>query len=179
MHPCLSRICKTAAESCWLGCPTGITPSAFPTSNWKGELTIPREVTLINTQDGIRLAQSPVKELESLRSELYSAANKVVGPSSPNLLKGMTSGAYEIEATLEIPAGSSVSEFGFNVREGADQKTVVGYKPGGSTMFVDRSLPGKQISPACSVRDMKRKCRQRTAKSSCGFWWMNLRLRFL
>lgn len=118
-------------------------PFAFPTSNWKGELTIPREVTLINTQDGIRLAQSPVKELESLRSELYSAANKVVSPSSPNLLKGMTSGAYEIEATLEIPAGSGISEFGFNVREGAGQKTVVGYKPGGSTMFVDRSLSGE------------------------------------
>ncbi|WP_342447495.1 GH32 C-terminal domain-containing protein [Paenibacillus ihuae] len=119
-------------------------PFAFPTLGWKGQLTIPREVTLVKTGDGIRLAQSPVKELELLRSALYSASNKDVSPSSPNLLKGLTSGAYEIEAEVEIPAGSSVSEFGFNVREGAgaDQKTVVGYKPGVSTVFVDRSLSG-------------------------------------
>ncbi|CAH1212628.1 hypothetical protein PAECIP111892_03788 [Paenibacillus auburnensis] len=117
-------------------------PFAFPTLGWKGELTIPREVTLVKTSDGIRLAQSPVKELESLRSALYSASNKDISPSSQNLLKGMTSGAYEIEAEVEIPAGSSVSEFGFNLREGAAQKTVVGYKPGVSTVFVDRSLSG-------------------------------------
>lgn len=117
-------------------------PFAFPTLGWKGELTIPREVTLVQTNDGLRLAQSPVKELESLRSGLYSAANKNVSPSSANLLKGIVSGAYEIEAALEIPAGSSVSEFGFNVREGVDEKTVIGYKPGDSTVYVDRSHSG-------------------------------------
>lgn len=117
-------------------------PFAFPTTGWKGQLTIPREVTLVQTHDGLRLAQSPVRELESLRSGLYSAADKNVTPSSGNLLQGMVSGAYEIEAALEVPAGSSVSEFGFNVREGAGQKTVIGYKPGERTVFVDRSLSG-------------------------------------
>lgn len=117
-------------------------PFAFPTTNWKGKLTIPREVTLVKTQDGIRLAQSPVSELEALRSGLYAASDQTVSPASPNLLSGITSGAYEIEAEVEIPAGSSVSEFGFNVREGAAQKTVVGYQPGGNTVFVDRSLSG-------------------------------------
>ncbi|UQZ33359.1 beta-fructosidase [Paenibacillus sp. PK3_47] len=117
-------------------------PFAFPTTGWKGELTIPREVTLIRTSDGLRLAQSPVRELESLRSGLYSAADKNISPSSGNLLKGITAGAYEIEAALEVPAGSSVSEFGFNVREGTGQKTVIGYKPGDGSVFVDRSLSG-------------------------------------
>ncbi|WP_342562922.1 GH32 C-terminal domain-containing protein [Paenibacillus sp. FSL R7-0345] len=117
-------------------------PFAFPTTGWKGELTVPREVALIRTGDGLRLAQSPVKELESLRSPLYSVSGKSVSPSSQNLLKGITAGAYELEAEVEIPAGSSVSEFGFNVREGEGVKTVVGYKPGGSTVFVDRSLSG-------------------------------------
>lgn len=117
-------------------------PFAFPTTGWKGELTVPREVTLVKTGEGIRLAQSPVKELESLRSPLYSASGKTVSPSSQNLLKGITAGAYELEAEVEIPAGSSVSEFGFNVREGEGVKTVVGYKPGGSAVFVDRSQSG-------------------------------------
>lgn len=117
-------------------------PFAFPTTNWKGELTIPREVSLVTTKDGIRLAQSPIKELESLRNQLYATANKVVSPSSQNLLNGVTSGAYEIEAEVEIPAGSQVTEFGFNVRESANQKTVVAYKPGEGKMFVDRSASG-------------------------------------
>lgn len=93
-------------------------PFAFPTTHWKGVLSIPREVSLVTTKDGIQLAQSPIKELESLRNQLYSTANKEVSPSSQNLLKGVTSGAYEIEAEVEIPAGSQVSEFGFNVRVG-------------------------------------------------------------
>lgn len=117
-------------------------PFAFPTSHWKGVLSIPREVSLVTTKNGIQLAQSPIKELESLRSQLYSTANKEVSPSSQNLLKGVTSGAYEIEAEVEIPAGSQVSEFGFNVRVGGSQKTVVGYKPGEGRIFVDRSASG-------------------------------------
>ncbi|OMC77223.1 GH32 C-terminal domain-containing protein, partial [Paenibacillus odorifer] len=47
-----------------------------------------------------------------------------------------------IEAEVEIPAGSQVSEFGFNVRVGGSQKTVVGYKPGEGRIFVDRSASG-------------------------------------
>lgn len=118
-------------------------PFAFPTSNWKGELTIPREVSLVTTEDGIRMVQSPIKELESLRKPLYSASNKSVSPSSGNLLKGIISGAYEIEAEIEIPETSTVTEFGFNIREGADQKTVVGYKTSDSRMFVDRTASGE------------------------------------
>ncbi|WP_020432422.1 GH32 C-terminal domain-containing protein [Paenibacillus riograndensis] len=117
-------------------------PFAFPTSGWKGELTVPREVTLVMTPEGLRLAQSPVKEIEQLRSRLFTAADKRVNSSSPNLLKGLVAGAYEIEAELEIPDGSTATEFGFNVREGADQKTVVGYKVGESQLFVDRSASG-------------------------------------
>lgn len=117
-------------------------PFAFPTTNWKGELTIPREVSLVTTEDGIRMAQSPIKELESLRKPLYSASNKGVSPSSGNLLKGIISGAYEIEAEIEIPEASTVTEFGFNLREGANQKTVVGYTASESKMFVDRTASG-------------------------------------
>ncbi|MDT9717887.1 GH32 C-terminal domain-containing protein [Paenibacillus sp. ClWae2A] len=118
-------------------------PFAFPTSNWKGELTIPREVSLVTTKDGIRMVQSPIKELESLRKPLYAASNKSVSPSSGNLLKGIISGAYEIEAEIEIPETSTVTEFGFNIREGANQKTVVGYKANDSRMFVDRTASGE------------------------------------
>ncbi|MCW3790406.1 hypothetical protein OM416_02380 [Paenibacillus sp. LS1] len=47
-----------------------------------------------------------------------------MSPSSENLLKGIIAGAYEIEAEIEIPEASTVTEFGFNIREGANQKPV-------------------------------------------------------
>ncbi|WP_336785481.1 GH32 C-terminal domain-containing protein [Paenibacillus sp. MMO-177] len=118
-------------------------PFAFPTSGWSGEMTIPRELSLKPTEEGLRLFQAPIKELSALRNNLFSAVKKVIGPDSQNLLKGQVSGAYEIEAELEIPAGSTVTEFGFNLREGGGgKKTVVGYKTGDSRMFVDRAASG-------------------------------------
>ncbi|MCM3782782.1 GH32 C-terminal domain-containing protein [Neobacillus mesonae] len=119
-------------------------PFAFPTSGWKGQLTIPREVKLRQTGDGPRLFQEPIQELASLRSELLTTRDEVIGPHSANLLKGLTSGAYEIEAEFEIPAGSTVSEFGFHLREGEGQKTVVGYNPANKKLFLDRADSGVQ-----------------------------------
>ncbi|MFB9328858.1 GH32 C-terminal domain-containing protein [Paenibacillus aurantiacus] len=117
-------------------------PFAFPTAGWKGEISLPREVTLKRTNEGLRLAQAPVKELQSLRSEIYSAVNREVRPSSANLLEGLTSGAYEIEAEIAIPSGSGVQEFGFRLREGAEEHTDLAYDVAGARMIVDRSASG-------------------------------------
>ncbi|MEH7481822.1 GH32 C-terminal domain-containing protein [Neobacillus drentensis] len=118
---------------------------AFPTMGWKGELTIPRELRLVKTDEGIRLAQAPIKELQSIRSTIFQTQNKVVNPTNAsNLLKGISSGAFEIEAEIEIPSTSKLTEFGFHVREGADQKTVVGYKTADNQIFVDRAESGEK-----------------------------------
>jgi ABC-type sugar transport system permease subunit len=41
----------------------------IPTSSWRGALTIPRELALTNTPQGVRLVQRPVPELQQLRGE--------------------------------------------------------------------------------------------------------------
>ncbi|AJY77796.1 beta-fructosidase [Paenibacillus beijingensis] len=117
-------------------------PFAFPTQGWKGEITLPREVTLKRTEEGLRLAQAPIEELKSLRREIFSVVNREVNPNGSNLLDGLTSGAYEIEAEIEIPKGSGVREFGFHLRKVAEQKTVTGYNVTDNRMFVDRSDSG-------------------------------------
>ncbi|MBD8068721.1 GH32 C-terminal domain-containing protein [Bacillus sp. PS06] len=119
-------------------------PFAFPTNGWKGVLTIPREVGLVKTEEGIRMVQAPIKELQSIRNSLYDTQNKNVNPTNAsNLLKEVTSGAFEIEAEIEIPATSRTTEFGFQVREGSTEKTVVGYKVSENQLFVDRSKSGE------------------------------------
>ncbi|MEC0370645.1 GH32 C-terminal domain-containing protein [Paenibacillus chibensis] len=117
-------------------------PFSFPTAGWKGQLTTPREVSLKMTDEGIRMYQQPIAELASLRSPLVQIANRKVTANSDNILKGMASGAYEIEAEIELPANEGASEFGFRLRQGGDQQTVIGYKPGSRQLFVDRSASG-------------------------------------
>ncbi|RRJ67340.1 DUF1080 domain-containing protein [Paenibacillus oralis] len=118
-------------------------PFAFPTEGWKGVLSLPRELMLQKTEEGIRLTQVPIRELESLRGQLlFAASDRRVQPDRANLLKGVSSGAYEIEAEIEIPQDSRVSEFGFRLREGAGKRTVVGYKTAENEMYVDRALSG-------------------------------------
>ncbi|QWU17999.1 levanbiose-producing levanase [Paenibacillus sophorae] len=118
-------------------------PFSFPTSPWNGQMSVPRELKLTDIAGtGIRLTETPVAEMDALRGAATSINNVTVTPSSANPLATVTGTAYEIDAVLELPTGSTASEFGFHLREGGGQKTVVGYKTGSSEMFVDRSSAG-------------------------------------
>ncbi|OBA08281.1 beta-fructosidase [Paenibacillus polymyxa] len=117
-------------------------PFSFPTAPWKGQLSIPRELSLKTTREGIRLIQHPIAELTSLRSHLFSLKHASITESSPNILEGLKAGAYEIEAEFEFPSVGRASTFGFYVREGGEQRTVVGYKTDVQQMFVNRAESG-------------------------------------
>ncbi|MGZ0039932.1 GH32 C-terminal domain-containing protein [Paenibacillus ottowii] len=117
-------------------------PFSFPTAPWKGQLSIPRELLLKTTREGIRLIQHPIAELTSLRSHLFSLKHASITESSPNILEGLKAGAYEIEAEFEFPSVGRASTFGFYVREGGEQRTVVGYKTDVQQMFVNRAESG-------------------------------------
>ncbi|WP_208585686.1 GH32 C-terminal domain-containing protein [Gracilibacillus suaedae] len=118
-------------------------PFDFPTEGWQGQLTIPRELRLVQTTEGVRLAQSPVEELKTIRKTVFEAENKRINPdNASNLLKKVNEGSYEIEAEIEIPSNSDVTEFGFQVREGTKEKTMIGYNVIDNLMFIDRSNSG-------------------------------------
>ncbi|ALA40936.1 GH32 C-terminal domain-containing protein [Paenibacillus jamilae] len=117
-------------------------PFSFPTSPWKGQFSIPRELSLKTTREGIRLIQHPISELTSLRSRLFAIENQSVTESSPNILEGLDAGAYEIEAVFELPSVGAASAFGFYVRDGGEQRTAVGYTTDIQQMFVNRADSG-------------------------------------
>ncbi|MGM0922265.1 MAG: GH32 C-terminal domain-containing protein [Bacillota bacterium] len=117
-------------------------PFSFPTSPWKGQMSIPRELTLKTVPgEGIRLHQEPIEELEQLRGSASTWTNQTVNPGDANLLANVKGTSYEIAAEVELPDNSK-AEFGFGLRESDSQKTVAGYKAEEANMFFDRSESG-------------------------------------
>jgi levanbiose-producing levanase len=115
-------------------------PFSAPTGAWNGQLSIPRELTLTDTADGVRLAQRPIPELSALRTSTTTRKDLSVSPESANPLAGVTGIAYEIEA--EITLGTA-TEIGFKLRADDDQHTTVGYDAEANQLFVDRSEAGR------------------------------------
>lgn len=105
----------------------------------RGLQTVPRSLELRTFPVGIRLVQSPIKELESLRKAHKSAGEAVfegiwkgdkIRPSKNN---------YELIAEIE---NVSAEEYGIKIGVGNDQQTVVGYNIEDEEIYVDRRKSG-------------------------------------
>lgn len=129
--------------------------SRVPTSPWRGEQSIPRVLELRRFRNGIRLVQQPVAELQTLRGRQVEITNQSFRAANLRLRsKGVKGTTLEIEAEI-TPRGAK--EFGFKVRKGRSQATVVGVDPQKSQLFVDRTrsgdtsfdprFPGRQTAP--------------------------------
>ncbi len=93
----------------------------IPTSTWRGAFSIPRELSLTETESGLRLSQKPVDEIKKLRGKEIKD------------IKDLTGQSFELE--LEIPEGGSISLF-----KSKSEETIVGYKEG--KLFLDRTKSG-------------------------------------
>jgi sucrose-6-phosphate hydrolase SacC (GH32 family) len=96
-----------------------------PTSPWRGVQSLPRELSLRRTPEGIRLVQSPLRELASWRT---GEARRVTGATA-------LPGSAEIE--LEIASGDW-SEVGFRMSNAAGEEVIVGVTARPLEVFVDR-----------------------------------------
>lgn len=119
----------------------------IPTSTWRGSFSIPREVTLVTTPDGIRLRQQPITELAELRGEHWQWADEAITPES-GLLDEVSGELLEIIAEFEIDDIEDADRFGLRVRAGSaedrgtEERTTIGYAVKDRTLYVDRSASG-------------------------------------
>ena len=97
-----------------------------PTFPWRGVQSLPREVALRQTPDGIRLVQAPIRELATLRASL-EPATVTTGAALP--------GGAEIE--LDVQAGDW-SEAGFRLSNSAGEEVIVGVRAQPLEVFVHR-----------------------------------------
>lgn len=104
-----------------------------PTTNWRSATTIPRELALQNTQQGIRLFTSPVKEMQKLRLHKHP-------------LHVTTKSAYRFslgEILLDFDEEQTGSEdFGVEFFNAANEKIKVGFKKSSQQFYIDRTKSG-------------------------------------
>ncbi|MDQ6598916.1 glycoside hydrolase family 32 protein [Bacillus salipaludis] len=109
-----------------------------PTIDWRSAMTLPRELTLKETSDGVRLVQTPVAEFESIRGEKQSWDNITFEPEE-NILADVSGDQVDIIAEFEF---QSATEFGFKIRKSADEETTIGYDAIKNFLFIDRNRSG-------------------------------------
>lgn len=113
-----------------------------PTLPWRSAMTVPRELTLRRTPEGIRLVQRPVRELAQLRTKGGSLRNATLDEAAAWLAKRpIPSGLAELELRLEnVPAGGVLE---LVCRHGDHGKTRIEADFGASVLRLDRSNSGR------------------------------------
>ncbi|MEQ8675356.1 MAG: glycoside hydrolase family 32 protein [Aggregatilineales bacterium] len=105
-----------------------------PTSTWRGAMTIPRELSLVDTPDGLRLSQTPIPALSEVRESLGSwdelAVSGVVELENIN--------GRELEIIAEFDPGS-VMRSGISVHRNEVSQTQIIYSPLTSQVLISRS----------------------------------------
>ncbi len=105
-----------------------------PTLNWRGATTLPRELQLVRTSDGIRLAQTVVPAFDALRTPLGVWDGLAV--NGEMALDKVHSRTLEIIADFEV---GDATRFGLDLHSGPDGKTRIVYNSNQSQLFVSRN----------------------------------------
>ncbi|HJW30483.1 MAG TPA: glycoside hydrolase family 32 protein [Saprospiraceae bacterium] len=106
-----------------------------PTQPWRSAMTIPRELQLRSTPEGIRLVSRPVKELEQLRQTKMDV----------DFLKDssyLISGLNELIMSFDLSKGNA-DEFGVAFSNAKNEKVVVGLDIKNNHFYIDRSRSGR------------------------------------
>ena len=130
---------------------------------WRGQMSIPRDLALRETKDGIRLVQNPAKvikdNLSKLSDKMWHEKNIKVQGDHQNIFKEkeIHGNSYWLEAEMKVASGSSA---GFKIGEGKDEngniiyETVIGYDATKHQVYVDRTHSGGKIKQAKLLQTM-------------------------
>lgn len=109
-----------------------------PTHPWRSAMTVPRELSLKQTDEGLRLFQIPVKELSLLRRDTIELMPQEVRDSVI-----ISSNTSLLELDLEFDLSSPASEIGFMLKNNSGERVLVGYNKSDSLFYIDRTHSGK------------------------------------
>ncbi|MGZ8736253.1 MAG: glycoside hydrolase family 32 protein, partial [Nocardioides sp.] len=110
-----------------------------PASTWRGAMTVPRDVSLRESDGGVVLAQQPVAELASRGRVLVDRDDLVLSPGG-RWDAGPVPAAYDLLLHLDPSAGATAVEL--EVHGGAGSATRVRYLPERGLLQVERATDG-------------------------------------
>ncbi len=136
-----SDVPKSDGRRLWLGWMSNWQYGGdVPTSPWRSAMSIPREVGLRRTTEGLRLVQKPTREMESLRDRHLVFPGGDLAQANAWLVDQAIQGK-QLELLVELaPATTGVS--GVKVLKGANEATAIGVDRSAGRVFVDRSQSG-------------------------------------
>jgi sucrose-6-phosphate hydrolase SacC (GH32 family) len=106
----------------------------LPTSPWRGQMTFPRELSLRDTDAGIRLYQAPFEGIDELEDSNDSTKTH----------------SFRLAFALNVGTGKEV---GLKILSDETSYTAVGYDPANKVFFVDRTHSGNtSFSPEFPAR---------------------------
>jgi fructan beta-fructosidase len=112
----------------------------LPTSPWRGQMTIPRKLSLIKTENGIRLIQQPVNEIKKLRQDNLHYRDLLISPGFDPLNKlHLDQASFEIIAEFKR---ASATSFGIRIFWGKKCWVKIGYDNNNRRVFLDRTNSG-------------------------------------
>ncbi|WP_247233449.1 glycoside hydrolase family 32 protein [Telluribacter sp. SYSU D00476] len=112
-----------------------------PTSTWRSAMTVPRELSLIQTEAGVRLANVPVREMQKLRTGTTRLkAQEVSGTLDLSGQYGLNPSLLELDLDLDVArAQEVVLRFSNSKGEHLD----LGYSVANKELYIDRTQSGK------------------------------------
>lgn len=115
-------------------------PYSLPTGDWRGEMSIPRELSLTTVGGKRTLVQKPVPELDALRGK----ATDLAGRKATDTVTGLGAGrTVEIDLTMDV---SQASEAWLGLARGEvngkTQEVRVGVDISTGTLYLDRTDGG-------------------------------------
>ncbi len=114
---------------------------SLPTSPWRGQMTIPRRLSLRRTAQGIRLFQQAADELQRLRDQPSDIADKTMEQVNRALATSGSRKSHTFELKSTISLGSA-QEAGWKLLGDDGSSTRIGYDRRAKTVFVDRRHSG-------------------------------------
>lgn len=114
--------------------------NTLPATTWRNSCTIPRELSLIKTNNEYKLVQTPVSELKKLRHNPVAI--------SPMILKNYQgidnhSKIKDLEIRIDF-AKSTAKEFGIELKNKYGENVKIGYDKTLNQFYIDRTNAGKK-----------------------------------
>jgi fructan beta-fructosidase len=121
--------------------------SKLPTSPWRGQMSLPRRLSLVKDQAGLALRQQPITA--ALRASSVAFPGKEADDTSLDRSRAAVAAPYELELQFDHPAGTP-----FGIRLYSDQLhwTEIGFDTNKGVFYIDRSRSGAMISESFAAR---------------------------